>query len=227
VHRPFVPPTHWKPTPPARGAVSRAVTASVTEIFNASAQVASPAATAVIEGLGSCSWRFVDDTRGMVLTLNRSNELELWDGTAWLPADSIVNRCLAGSTRTLNLLPQSGVAADAHAGDTSVTVTDLEDFAPGSSMEWFTPGQTLLIDPGGEFEEQAMVVGVDGAVLTLAGPLAHDHAVSALVAAITTSEGELPSTGGGGSWLPIVGGLLVLFGLICAGLGRPRKAVAR
>ncbi len=193
VQRPFVPPNKWKLKTPGTPAPPPApLSGPHWETLNdVGAELAAPAYSA--PGLGKCTWRFVDVTDALILTMDRSGELQQWDGSAWMPATSIVDTCLHHTTR-LSLLPQSGVAADVVAGASVLPVATLADFAPGVTTTWFKPGMTVIIDPGEAGQEQVMVMSVDAAGIHLAAPLTKAHAVGQLVIAVTTSDGDLPET---------------------------------
>ncbi len=95
----------------------------------------------------------------------------------------------------LNLPVQSWTDASALAGEKTLSVLTPGDLGvlPG---DWFQPGDTVVVDPGGAYEQMLTVSGVDGHVLTFSVPLINriDAAVQVLHLRATSRGGE-PGTG--------------------------------
>lgn len=104
----------------------------------------------------------------------------------------------------LNLPVQSWTDASALAGEKTLSVLTPGDLGvlPG---DWFKPGDTVVVDPGGAYEQILTVSGVDGHVLTFGTPLINriDAAVQVLHLRATPRGGEpgtetIPGSAAGG-----------------------------
>jgi hypothetical protein len=118
---------------------------------------------------GVCPLRveYSSDPDALVLRQSSLGVLE-----RWTPAGGWRKYVPSGSD--VYVLPQTALAADASAGTTVLQVHDLEALGldPGAN-DWFESGQVIVINPGGENEETAIVDRLGSIVLE--EPLQFDH----------------------------------------------------
>jgi len=127
--------------------------------------------------------------------------------TIWFNGDADVDPCplyaggtpdtfLAASLTTEVIVVRPFPGADALRGSVSAGADSLDVGQPES----FAPGDDVIVDPGSPEEEHGTVTDVEprgaraAGTLTLAAPLAHDHAIGAMVVnADRPPSGYLPS----------------------------------
>lgn len=147
------------------------------------------------------------------LRLGAGNELEQWNpNTGWRPS-ALDNEVAAGKRTTLFVLPQTGVSQPTPAGATEVAVFD---------QAGFLVGQTVVIDPGGAHQEEAVVIGFGSLVLDHPLRFAHDPGEMITVKSLPAT---LPKTGA--KHTPQTGataGALLAAGLTLLGLSRRRQS---
>jgi LPXTG-motif cell wall-anchored protein len=150
------------------------------------------------------------------LRLGAGNELEQWNpNTGWRPS-GLDEEVAIGSRHVLAVLPQTGVAEPTPAGAQEVAVFDQTGFAVG---------QTVVFDPGGPHQEEAVVVGFGSLLLDRPLGFAHDPGEMVTVKPLPAT---LPRTGG--AHAPATGtvaGTLLAAGLALAALARRRRRSAR
>jgi PKD repeat protein len=95
-----------------------------------------------------------------------------------------------GDPSPLAIAPETYLQFGSAAGDTSMSTIAQSDLAlPGDQTQWFRAGDTVLIDPGGPHQEQAVIAGA-GATLTFTEPLTQPHDSGELVAFVQSPAGE-------------------------------------
>ncbi len=156
----------------------------------------------VQESEPECAVTFANTAGAVVAHPDDDGGLAQWRiGQGWGSSD-VVQRCRAGEV--VALFPQSSVTGDVPAGAARVEVNDLAAVTGlDGGVDWFAPGQEVVLNPGGENEEVATVAALGSLVFRDA--LVFEHQAGEMVAALGPPPAYVPPVVGTPGALPATG----------------------
>ena len=115
-----------------------------------------------------------------VLELKAPDKLQMWSNAAgWTPATR-EEVLAAGEPGVVDFAPYSVLRENSAAGSNRLIIAPLTEM--GATGDFFAAGDTIVLDPGGERQETAVIQSMNP--LTLAAPLSVDHKVGEMIAVI-------------------------------------------
>jgi hypothetical protein len=104
----------------------------------------------------------------------------------WVPISLVDALALGPDPKKLELVPMTQLPNRALAGETRIEVLGLNQLGMSPNSAFFQPGDEVVIDPGEQNEERALVTALGS--LVLEKPLAFDHPEGATVILVARPE---------------------------------------
>lgn len=132
--------------------------------------------------LGVGNGHFEATSDAPLLRLEPGGKYERYDATTkqWVPYTPPPGQ-------PVSQLPQSSLTSHLSPGDTHIPIIHQDDFdLPGTvAQDWFEPGQTVVINPGGENEERLPIRTLSSIIVM--EPLQYAHAAGEIIAVLPGS----------------------------------------